>query len=93
MDHDKDHLTQRCPRLGGPVSFGYCREPAGESLPCWKILECWWEVFDVSAYLREQLSEEDFDRLISAKPKPKVASLLELIEKAKQNVGAEKTDS
>ncbi len=79
--------------MGGPVSFGYCREPGGESLPCWKILECWWEIFDVSAYLKNRLSEEDYNRLVSVKPRPKITSLLELIEKAKKNVESEKSGS
>ncbi|MFO7964900.1 MAG: hypothetical protein R6U50_13335 [Desulfobacterales bacterium] len=86
MDPEKKQLVRRCPRLGGPVSFEYCRDTAGEGQPCWKILECWWEIFDVSAYLRSRMSEEAFNRLISTRPKPKITSLLEIIEKAKQNV-------
>lgn len=86
VEQDESGLTRRCPRLGGPVTFQYCRESARDTLPCWKILECWWEIFDVAAYLKERLSDADFDRLVSAKPKPKIVSLLELIEKAKENV-------
>jgi hypothetical protein len=35
-------------------------------------------------YLKEKLSEDQFNRLMAAKPKPKVASLVELIEQARQ---------
>jgi hypothetical protein len=37
------------------------------------------------------LSEDQFNRLMTAKPKPKVASLVELIEQARQrNEGKDK---
>ena len=85
MDESKDRLERRCPRLGGPVSFKYCRVDAGENdLPCFKIMDCWWEFFDVAAFLKTNMSEEAFERLVAAKPKPKVQSLLDLIEQAKK---------
>ena len=85
MDESKDRLERRCPRLGGPVSFHYCRITAGEKyLPCFKIIDCWWEIFDVAAFLKTNMSAESFDRLVSAKPKPKMLSILELIEQAKK---------
>jgi hypothetical protein len=39
--------------------------------------------FDVVQYLKDNLSEDQFNHLMEARPKPKVASLLELIEQAK----------
>lgn len=90
-DENRDHLERRCPRLGGLVSFQYCRLFAGDRLPCWKVFECWWEHFDVSAYFKETLSEADFKKLVDTKPKPKIHSLIELIEKAKKNVDSKKS--
>jgi hypothetical protein len=84
MNGRENRLQKRCPRLGGPVSFRYCRDFPGETLPCGKILECWWEDFDVEAYLKDYLSEEDFSRLLQTQPKGKVSSLLELIQKAQE---------
>jgi len=55
-------------------------------LPCFKLSDCWWEHFDVAAYLKTKLTEEQFDRFICSKPKPKVASLLDLIEQAKERL-------
>jgi hypothetical protein len=47
-------------------------------------LDCWWEHFDVVQYLKDNLSEDQFNRLTEARPKPKVTSLIELIEQARK---------
>ncbi|MEJ2658316.1 MAG: hypothetical protein P8012_14165 [Desulfobacterales bacterium] len=86
MHESKDQIKRRCPRLGGPVSFGYCRTCGDDRSVCWKILDCWWEAFDVVAYLKNSLSAEMFNRLVQAKPKPKIVSLVELIEQAKKRI-------
>jgi hypothetical protein len=85
MKEGKKCLQRRCPRLGGPVSFDYCWTCGDAKQPCWKIVDCWWETFDIVNYLKKNLSEEEFNRLIHAKPKPKITSLVELIEQAKQH--------
>ncbi|WP_207682273.1 hypothetical protein [Desulfonema magnum] len=85
MEESKDHLEQRCPRLGGPVSFQYCMSCGDDGLPCFKIFDCWWEYFDVVAYLKKKLSDDAFSRLVNSKPKPKVASLIELIQQVKRS--------
>ena len=77
-------MERRCPRLGNPVPFDYCESCDADRQPCFKILDCWWEYFDVVQYLKEKLPEDQFNRLMAAKPKPKVASLVELIEQARQ---------
>lgn len=92
MNANEDGIKRRCPRLGGPVSFLYCRDSAGEDLPCWKIFECWWEHFDVTSYMKAYLPEEKFNRLVEAKPKPKMLSLVELIEQAQKNVQTRKSE-
>ena len=81
----KDPLERRCPRLGGPVTFQYCKECGEDDLPCFKVLDCWWEAFDVVAYFKTRLTEDQMSRLIHAKPKPKVSSLIDLIQQAKKN--------
>jgi hypothetical protein len=52
--------------------------------PCFKVIDCWWETFDVVRYLKDHLAPEQLDRLLSARPKPKISSLVELIEQAKK---------
>jgi hypothetical protein len=54
--------------------------------PCAKIADCWWETFDIVRYLQDHLPEDQFSRVMNARPKPKVASLVEMIEKAKQRL-------
>jgi hypothetical protein len=83
---DRDQIERRCPRLGGSVSFGYCRTSGDDQSVCWKILDCWWESFDVVKHLQNSLSEKRFNQLVHAKPKPKILSLVELIEQAKKRI-------
>ncbi len=81
-----DDLERRCPRLGNSVAFAYCRT-CGDNGCCFKILDCWWERFDVAGYLKARLSEADFSALAAAEPKPKVTSLIELIRRARERSG------
>lgn len=81
-----DDLTRRCPRLGGTVDFGYCRTLGENSLPCFKVLDCWWEIFDVVAFFRQNLSEADFQKIADARPKPKITSILEIVAEARKRL-------
>jgi len=81
---DKDALERRCPRLGGPVPFKYCRTTGEGGMPCFKIMDCWWETFDVRTYLENSMSEAAFKSITEAKPPDKIATILDLIEQAKQ---------
>jgi hypothetical protein len=83
---DPDPLQRRCPRLGGTVHFAYCRRQGEDGLPCFKVFDCWWEVFDVVGFLRSRLDAADFQRIASARPKPKIASILEIVEEAKKRL-------
>jgi hypothetical protein len=84
MEEPNKKLIRRCPRLGNPVPFEYCEVCGDDQQPCFKILDCWWEYFDVVQYLQDKLPEDQFKRLMAAKPKPKINSLVELIEQAKK---------
>ena len=91
MDESKDHLERRCPRLGGPVSFHYCRTSGDNHLPCWKTFDCWWEYFDVTDFLKKNMDPDAFGTLTQTKPKPKIVSLVELIEQAKKRTATGKS--
>ena len=78
-----DDYQRRCPRLGGPVDFKYCRTCGQNASMCWKVIDCWWEYFDIKAHLEAHLPPAELERLVKARPKPKVASLVDLIEQAK----------
>ena len=84
MDTTNDTRKRRCPRLGHEVTFAYCREP-GEDTPCFKTLDCWWELFDIRTFMKENYSEEVVQKL-AAPPKPKTTSLLEMIQAAEKRV-------
>jgi hypothetical protein len=86
-DHDQDVLP-RCPRLGHELTFGYCRQESGRK-PCRLILDCWWEQFDVRAFLQAHLPEEamaQVERAGAAPPPSKVLSLLEMIQQTKDRI-------
>jgi hypothetical protein len=89
-DHDHDVLL-RCCRLGHEVAFGYCRQET-RGKPCRLILGCWWERFDVRAFLRAHLPEEvtaDVEKANSSPPPSKMLSLLDLIHQAKSGLASE----
>lgn len=67
--------------LGHEVPFSYCRA-AQNGLPCFKILDCWFEKIAVQEYLDLHYSAEEQENILK-KPAPKVNTLLDLIEKAK----------
>lgn len=78
-----DALERRCPRLGGDVALAYCKICGEGNAPCFKVLDCWWERFDVVAHMKACLSPDAFAVLAARRPPPdKVASLLDLIRKA-----------
>ncbi len=83
MKEDKDHLVRQCPRLGHLIPFSYCLKDGEEGLPCWKTVDCWWEYFDVLGYLKQHYPEADLTKLLQSRPKPKINSLLDLVEQVK----------
>lgn len=79
----KDEQTIRCPRLGHQISFSFCRIE-NKGLPCFKALDCWYVHFPVEDHLRAELTSEQWSNAFDRPVKPKMASLLELIEQAKK---------
>jgi hypothetical protein len=81
---DVDARERRCPRLGSDVAFGYCKCCGEENSPCFKVLDCWWERFDVVAHLQACLMPEAFDALSKhRRPPEKISSLVDLIRQAR----------
>lgn len=79
----------RCPRLGHQINFDYCKSE-NSGLPCFKTLDCWHHHFDVHTFLKQTMTPEEFNKVFVSQNKPKVLSLMELIEQAKK---AEQSDS
>jgi hypothetical protein len=60
--------------------------------PCRLILDCWWEYFDVRAFLHAHLPEEvmaDVEKDANSPPPSKVLSLLDLIQQTKTRLALE----
>ncbi len=74
-----DHLVLRCPRLGGEVTFAYCRREQGD-LPCRMILRCWEGLIPVEQHLRVHLSDDEWSRAFNTPPKDKMATILEIAD-------------
>jgi len=78
-----DHLEIRCPRLGGQVTFAYCRVEGGD-LPCMRIVACWQSCLPITEYLRDRLAPDQLERFTEQKPKERIVTLVEMIEAAKK---------
>jgi len=81
-----DHREIRCPRLGGQITFAYCRREQGE-LPCARIIQCWKGLLPVEEYLRDHLSGEEWERCFSKPPKDRIATIFEIVDKVKKRKG------
>ena len=77
-----DNNTIRCPRVGGEVNFLFCRTE-NNMLPCRWIVGCWQKRIDINTFINEHYSEEELNQIFRP-PKPKIESLLSLVEKAKK---------
>jgi hypothetical protein len=80
-----DSLLIRCPRLGGQVTFGYCRNEGGD-LPCLRIIACWQSTLPIADFLKKTLNPEQLERFAGMGPKEKIATLVELIESVKKDL-------
>jgi len=78
-----DNYRIRCPRLGHQIAFSYCRIE-NRGLPCSKTLDCWYAHFLVEDFLREVLTTEEWERAFERPARPKMDTLVELIQQAKE---------
>jgi hypothetical protein len=77
-----DDFQIRCPKLGNQIYFSYCVQE-NQGLPCYRTLDCWFEHFEVAAFLKKTLTPAKWKAAFGKPPKPKIISLLELIEQEK----------
>ena len=89
MENTEEARERRCPRLGGDVTFRYCLSCGEKRSICFKILDCWWEYFDVAGLLRAPPGQAP-RKGIGSSPrnhfKGKVFSLLEAVDMAKKRL-------
>ena len=70
------------------MTFGYCRQESGGK-PCRLILDCWWEQFNVRAFMQAHLSAEEMsavERVGFSAPTSKVQNLFDLIQQTKDRL-------
>ncbi|MBW2065945.1 MAG: hypothetical protein JRJ03_13585 [Deltaproteobacteria bacterium] len=82
MIEEHDEKIIRCPRVGGDVTFKFCRSE-NNMLPCRWVVGCWEGRINIMMFLDEHFSQEAQNRIFVT-PKPKLESLVEMIEKAKE---------
>jgi len=73
--------TIHCPRLGHLIGFSYCRFE-NQGVPCFRIIDCWYDYFLIEDYLRKELGNHEWEKTFRDAWKPKVTALVTLIEKA-----------
>lgn len=78
-------MKTRCPRLGGQVPLSYCEVAGVDGAPCRKVLDCWWQTFDVETYLRQRLDPKGLQAALSRKPQAKMTGILEAIRQARKH--------
>ncbi len=83
MKDTYDALQCRCPRLGHEVAFFYCRQESGV-MPCRRVMACWGGLIPVEAYLRAEMSPEQWDLFCRQEPQDKLSSLVDLVRKARE---------
>jgi hypothetical protein len=82
VEESIDRKEIRCPKLGHQIPFRYCQKE-NIGLPCSRALKCWGPWPEAIDCLRGLLSRETWDRCFNNPPKPKMVTLLDLIERAK----------
>jgi len=78
MNISNDNKETRCPMLGHPVPFSYCRN-LNNFLPCCRIMDCWFEKFDIQLFIHANYTDEQIN-IIFSPPKPKMEQIIELIQ-------------
>ncbi|MDD5723940.1 MAG: hypothetical protein PHY29_09435 [Syntrophales bacterium] len=81
-----DRLVLRCPRLGGEVTFAYCRREQG-TLPCQRTLRCWEGLIPVEGHLKAYLSDDEWECCFNTPPKDKMTTILEIADAVKKRKG------
>ena len=84
MISDYDNLEKRCPLLGHQIKFQYCRS-VNLGLPCKKIMDCWFQNLPIENFLKKYFSKEELETIFKPQ-KPKITSLIELINQAQSSI-------
>ena len=81
----------RCRKLGHNLTFKYCRKESVDE-PCAKIIDCWFSRIEILEYLNNQFGTKFLHEFINRKKKDKMSSILEILNRKKNESGAENED-
>ncbi|MGD9733038.1 MAG: hypothetical protein AB7U45_12730 [Desulfamplus sp.] len=85
IDKDKfDGESRYCRMLGHEVTFSYCRV-AKDNIPCFKIMDCWFDRLPIADYMQSNYSEKEIEKILE-KPESKITTLYDLIQKAQSRI-------
>jgi len=79
-----DNLITHCRMLGHEVPFSYCRQASADR-PCRKILDCWFQTFDVVKFVQTYYTPDQIASFL-APPQPKLTSLIDIIQRAQSTL-------
>ena len=79
-----DRLETRCPRLGGTVTFKYCRKGTG-ALPCSRSIVCWELHFPAAEYMVRILTAEEWTETFECPSKGRLDAILEAAKAASED--------
>ncbi|MCK9274684.1 MAG: hypothetical protein M0P57_06295 [Syntrophales bacterium] len=77
-----DNLQIRCPKLGGEITFAYCRIEQG-TIPCRQIIGCWHTTIPIESYLEEVFSRKLLDQYLNVPSKDKITTIFEIVDSLK----------
>jgi len=80
-----DQIEVRCPKLGGEVTFGYCRQ-VNDGLPCSRALVCFEWKFPVLEYFKRVLKEKTLERCFFGQVEGRMEMILRTVDEAKKRV-------
>ncbi|MFB3788368.1 MAG: hypothetical protein ACE15F_18570 [bacterium] len=73
----------RCPILGGPVPFSYCRA-MNSGLPCSRLMGCWNEHLDIRTYLQDNFTEEEIGRVFAQPAPGRMGTIFEVLRRIRE---------
>lgn len=81
--HDKLDMW-RCPQLGGPVTFDYCRR-MNKKLPCYNLFRCWGDKIDLQTWLTENFTQEEIQQAMEKPANMRIQSIFDVIQSVKDS--------
>ncbi|MCI0498296.1 MAG: hypothetical protein L0Y36_01255 [Planctomycetales bacterium] len=87
---ENDNREIHCQAMGHDVPFSYCRKGAAAQ-PCRKIFDCWYQFFDIERFMQDHYTQDQIHRILSP-PQPKLTTLIDLIQRAKESAVKNRAD-